>query len=124
MLLSILYRLSDMYHERPVRNKSSLNRGEDICKAFGNLVIQHYTQERNISYYAQQLNITPSHLSNTVKHITGKTVMDIISEVVKSTNTPIHEIEDSLNFPNVSFFGKYFKRLTGMSPQQYRNSDK
>ena len=78
MLLSILYRLSDMYHERPVRNKSSLNRGEDICKAFGNLVIQHYTQERNISYYAQQLNITPSHLSNTVKHITGKTVMDII----------------------------------------------
>ena len=132
MLLSILYRLSDMYHERPVRNKSSLNRGEDICKAFGNLVIQHYTQERNISYYAQQLNITPSHLSNTVKHITGKTVMDIISEVVivdaqaqlKSTNTPIHEIADSLNFPNVSFFGKYFKRLTGMSPQQYRNSDK
>ena len=132
MLLSILYRLSDMYHERPVRNKSSLNRGEDICKAFGNLVIQHYTQERNISYYAQQLNITPSHLSNTVKHITGKTVMDIISEVVivdaqaqlKSTNTPIHEISDSLNFPNVSFFGKYFKRLTGMSPQQYRNSDK
>ena len=102
MLLSILYRLSDMYHERPVRNKSSLNRGEDICKAFGNLVIQHYTQERNISYYAQQLNITPSHLSNTVKHITGKTVMDIISEVVivdaqaqlKSTNTPIHEIAD------------------------------
>lgn len=132
MLLSIMYRLSDMYHERPVRNKSSLNRGEDICKAFGNLVIQHYTQERNISYYAQQLNITPSHLSNTVKHITGKTVMDIISEVVivdaqaqlKSTNTPIHEIADSLNFPNVSFFGKYFKRLTGMSPQQYRNSDK
>lgn len=55
MLLSILYRLSDMYHERPVRNKSSLNRGEDICKAFGNLVIQHYTQERNISYYAQPL---------------------------------------------------------------------
>ena len=43
---------------------------------------------------------------------------------LKSTNIPIHEIAESLNFPNVSFFGKYFKRLTGMSPQQYRNSDK
>ena len=132
MLLSILYRLSDMYHERPIRSETALSRSEEICKTFNHLVIQHYTTERNILYYAKQMNITPTHLSNTVKHVTGKTVMDIISEVVivdakaqlKSTNIPIHEISDSLNFPNVSFFGKYFKRLTGMSPQQYRNSDK
>lgn len=132
MLLSILYRLSDMYHERPIRSETVLSRSEEICKTFSHLVIQHYTTERSIAYYAKQMNITPTHLSNTVKHITGKTVMDIISEVVivdakaqlKSTNIPIHEISDSLNFPNVSFFGKYFKRLTGMSPQQYRNSDK
>lgn len=132
MLLSILYRLSDMYHERPIRSETALSRSEEICKIFSHLVIQHYTTERNILYYAKQMNITPTHLSNTVKHVTGKTVMDIISEVVivdakaqlKSTNIPIHEISDSLNFPNVSFFGKYFKRLTGMSPQQYRNSDK
>ena len=132
MLLSILYRLSDMYHERPIRSETALSRSEEICKTFSHLVIQHYTTERNILYYAKQMNITPTHLSNTVKHVTGKTVMDIISEVVivdakaqlKSTNIPIHEISDSLNFPNVSFFGKYYKRLTGMSPQQYRNSDK
>lgn len=132
MLLSILYRLSDMYRERPIRSDTALSRSEEICKTFSHLVIQHYTTERNILYYAKQMNITPTHLSNTVKHVTGKTVMDIISEVVivdakaqlKSTNIPIHEISDSLNFPNVSFFGKYFKRLTGMSPQQYRNSDK
>lgn len=132
MLLSILYRLSDMYHTQPIRSQVGLNRGEEICRAFGHLVIQYYTQERSISYYAKQMGITPAHLSNTVKHVTGKTVMDIISDVVivdakaqlKSTNIPIHEIADSLNFPNVSFFGKYFKRLTGMSPQQYRNSDK
>lgn len=132
ILLSILYRLSDMYHERPIRSETALNRSEEICKTFSHLVIQHYTTERSIAYYAKQMNITPTHLSNTVKHVTGKTVMDIISEVVivdakaqlKSTNIPIHEISDSLNFPNVSFFGKYFKRLTGMSPQQYRNSDK
>ena len=132
MLLSILYRLSDIYHSQPLRNEVGLNRSEEICKQFGHLVIQHYTRERNISFYAEQLGITPAHLSNTVKHVTGRTVIDILSETVitdakaqlKSTNIPIHEIADSLNFPNVSFFGKYFKRLTGMSPQQYRNSDK
>ncbi|WP_455587707.1 helix-turn-helix domain-containing protein [Bacteroides sp.] len=132
MLLSILYRLSDMYHERPIWKETGSNRSEEICKKFGHLVIQHYTQERNVAYYAQQMGITPAHLSNTVKHVTGKTVMELISEVVivdakaqlKSTDLPIRDIAYSLNFPNVSFFGKYFKRLTGMSPQQYRNSDK
>lgn len=132
MLLSILYRLSDMYHDQPARKETFSSRSEEICKTFGHLVIQHYTQERNVSYYAKKMGITPAHLSNTVKNITGKTVMDFISEVVivdakaqlKSTNLPIREIAYSLNFPNVSFFGKYFKRLTGMTPQQYRNSDK
>lgn len=132
MLLSILYRLCDMYHDQPMRKETSSNRSEEICQAFGHLVIQHYIQERNISFYAEKMGITPAHLSNTVKSITGKTVMDLISEVVivdakaqlKSTNLPIREIAYSLNFPNVSFFGKYFKRLTGMTPIQYRNSDK
>lgn len=132
MLLSILYRLSDMYHDQPARKETFSSRSEEICKTFGHLVIQHYTQERNVSYYAKKMGITPAHLSNTVKNMTGNTVMDFISEVVivdakaqlKSTNLPIREIAYSLNFPNVSFFGKYFKRLTGMTPQQYRNSDK
>ena len=132
MLLSILYRLSDMYHDQPARKETCSSRSEEICKTFGHLVIQHYTQERNVSYYAKKMGITPAHLSNTVKNMTGKTVMDFISEVVivdakaqlKSTNLPIREIAYSLNFPNVSFFEKYFKRLTGMTPQQYRNSDK
>ena len=132
MLLSILYRLSDMYHDQPARKETFSSRSEEICKTFGHLVIQHYTQERNVSYYAKKMGITPAHLSNTVKNMTGKTVMDFISEVVivdakaqlKSTNLPIREIAYSLNFPNVSFFVKYFKRLTGMTPQQYRNSDK
>ena len=132
MLLSILYRLSDMYHDQPARKETFSSRSEEICKTFGHLVIQHYTQERNVSYYAKKMGITPAHLSNTVKNMTGKTVMDFISEVVivdakaqlKSTNLPIREIAYSLNFPNVSFFGKYFKRLTGMTPQQYINSDK
>lgn len=132
MLLSILYRLSDMYHDQPARKETFSSRSEEICKTFGHLVIQHYTQERNVSYYAKKMGITPAHLSNTVKNMTGKTVMDFISEVVivdakaqlKSTNLPIREIAYSLNFPNVSFFGKYFKWLTGMTPQQYRNSDK
>ena len=76
------------------------------------------------------MHLSAQHLCTTVKQQTGKTVADLIADVVimdakallKSTNMPIKEISISLSFPNVSFFGKYFKRYVGMSPQQYRNS--
>ena len=69
-------------------------------------------------------------LSTTVNKITGKTVTDIIAKLVitdaeaklKSTDLTIQEIAYSLNFPDISFFGKYFKRYTGMSPKQYREN--
>ena len=48
-------------------------------------------------------------------------IMDAKAQL-KSTNLPIYQIADSLNFNNVSFFGKYFKRYVGVSPQEYRNS--
>ncbi|MEG2573405.1 MAG: helix-turn-helix domain-containing protein, partial [Bacteroides sp.] len=116
--------------DQPSPINISSNRSEEICKAFGHLVIQHYSTERGIAFYAEKVGITPTHLSNTVKQITGKTVMDIISEMVitdakaqlKSTNLPVNQISDSLNFANVSFFGKYFKRYVGLSPQKYRDS--
>ena len=47
--------------------------------------------------------------------------MDAKSQL-KSTNRSVQEISDSLNFANMSFFGKYFKRYTGMSPLEYRNN--
>lgn len=131
ILLSILYRLKELYQatNKLVENPSS-SRNEKICKEFAHLAIQHYSQERNIAFYARKIGITPTHLSNTVKQVAGRTVMDIIAEMVitdakaqlKSTNTPINEIAESLNFANVSFFGKYFKRYVGMGPQKYRNS--
>lgn len=76
------------------------------------------------------LHISPQHLSTTVNKITGKTVTDIIAKLVitdaeaklKSTDLTIQEIAYSLNFPDISFFGKYFKRYTGMSPKQYREN--
>lgn len=130
ILLSILYRLKELYQSQHYSPEiPTSNRNEEISKEFAQLVVQHYSKERSITFYAQKIGITPTHLSNTVKHTTGRTVMDIISEMVitdakaqlKSTHSPINEISDSLNFANVSFFGKYFKRHVGVGPLKYRN---
>lgn len=128
-MFSVFYGLDSLY-QQTVFDKAMLAKGERICKDFAQLVIQNYTKERNVAFYAKKLGITPSHLSTTVRQIAGKTCTKIISEMViidakaqlKSTDLPIHEIAYSLNFTNMSFFGKYFKRYAGIGPQEYRNS--
>lgn len=110
--------------------QGGLTKNEQLCRNFGQLVMKHYAQTRNVAWYATQLGITHAYLCSVVKQVTGQTCMDIISSAVimdiksqlKLTNLPIQAISDSLNFSNLSFFGKYFKRHVGMSPLEYRNS--
>lgn len=125
----ILLGLGILYRDKVSQN-SGLSKSEQLSKEFGQLVMQYYMRERKVSFYAKRLGITPSYLCTTIKQITGKTCVEIISEMVvmdakaqlKSTDLSIRNIAYSLNFTNMSFFGKYFKRYTGVSPQEYRNS--
>lgn len=130
ILETLLYQVSSLYNRTTEAAGHRLSRGEEICKELLRLIMKHYAAERRVSFYADQMRLSAQHLCTTVKQQTGKTVADLIADVVvmdakallKSTNMPIKEISISLSFPNVSFFGKYFKRYVGMGPQQYRNS--
>jgi YesN/AraC family two-component response regulator len=107
------------------------NRQESIVEKFLQDAQDQYKQERRVGYYAQLQFITPKYLSMVVKLVTGKTVSDWINSFVilaaksqlKNTIKTIQEIAVELNFPNQSFFGKYFKKNTGMSPSDYRSSN-
>lgn len=120
--------LSLLYSSR-VLDKHSISKSEQISCDFSRLVMLHYTEVRNVSWYAERLGITHAHLCNTVKQATGRTCVEIISSMVimdakaqlKSTRLSIQEIAEALHFANMSFFGKYFKRYVGMSPLEYRN---
>ncbi|MDY3268097.1 MAG: helix-turn-helix domain-containing protein [Phocaeicola sp.] len=86
--------------------------------------------KHSLSFFAERLNLTPNYLSGRVKEYTGRTAMEWIEDSVileaktmlKHTDLSIQEIAYKLNFPTQTFFGKYFKRITGMSPKQYKNS--
>lgn len=120
--------ISIIYNKK--NEKVTLTKAGQTCRLFVQLVIQHYQETRNVAWYAERLKITHAHLCTIVKQITGRTCVDIISSMVimdaksqlKSTQLSIQEISDSLNFANMSFFGKYFKRYVGMSPLDYRNN--
>lgn len=129
ILLTILHGIGSIHQNINISTRT-FSRGEEIVKRLVQHIIKHYTKERSVSFYAELLHISPQHLSTTVNKVTGKTVTDIIAKLVitdaeaklKSTDLTIQEIAYSLNFPDISFFGKYFKRYTGMSPKQYRES--
>ena len=121
--------ISMIYKRKTDNENVTSSKSEQLCKAFTQLVMQHYNDNRNVAWYAEKLGITHAHLCSIVKQSTGKTCADIISSMVimdaksqlKSTHQSIQVISDSLNFANMSFFGKYFKRHVGMSPLEYRN---
>lgn len=121
--------ISLIYKKKTDNENITSSKSEQLCKAFTQLVMQHYNDNRNVAWYAEKLGITHAHLCSIVKQSTGKTCADIISSMVimdaksqlKSTHQSIQVISDSLNFANMSFFGKYFKRHVGMSPLEYRN---
>ena len=121
--------ISLLYKKKTDNENITSSKSEQLCKAFTQLVMQHYNDNRNVAWYAEKLGITHAHLCSIVKQSTGKTCADIISSMVimdaksqlKSTHQSIQVISDSLNFANMSFFGKYFKRHVGMSPLEYRN---
>ena len=101
-----------------------------IVERFMELVQEHYREERLIGFYADKLCITPKYLSKLVKDNTGRSAGEWIDShvilearaMLQSSDMTIQQIATSLNFPNQSFFGKYFKRATGLSTKQYRNS--
>ena len=101
-----------------------------IVERFMELVQEHYHEERLIGFYADKLCITPKYLSKLVKENTGRSAGEWIDShvilearaMLQSSDMTIQQIAASLNFPNQSFFGKYFKRATGLSPKQYRSS--
>lgn len=100
---------------------------EYFCR-FMQVLSQSYKAERRVEFYASKLCITPKYLSALIKEVSGKRPSEWIEELVmleaksllRYSKITIQEIAYQLNFPNSSFFGKYFKRYTGLSPKNYR----
>lgn len=128
LTLSMFYGYSHLKHEVN-EVKSTNSRQEEIFTQFTEFLERHHKKEREIAFYADKMCITSKHLSQVIKDYTGKTALGLIEEYViseaksmlLSTTMSIQQISDELKFPSQSVFGKYFKRVAGISPSEYRN---
>jgi AraC-like DNA-binding protein len=86
------------------------------------------SKERTVSFYADRCCVSPKYFSKMIHLASGKTPIQLIKErviveakvLLNSTDMSIQEIAEALNFPNDSFFCRYFKQEVKMSPMKYR----
>lgn len=100
-----------------------------IAKQYNELLAQNIAQHQKISFYASLLKITPNHLNKVVKLTTGKTATELLNEIrileakvqLKSSVVAISDIAFNLGYNDASYFIKSFKKITGITPLEYRN---
>jgi len=99
-----------------------------IYLRFMELLQANYREHRTVAYYADQLELSPKYLSKVIQTESGQSALRWIENYVlleakallKQNNNSILSISQKMNFPNQGSFGKFFHRLTGLSPKEYR----
>ena len=129
-LLSIMRRSSEQTDDQLRQEElTSSSHKKRIIDNFMKLVEESDGRIRRVDEFASQLNITPKYLSTILKEVMNRRpstyillyTMKAIEHRLRFTDMTMQEIAHDLKFPNASFFGKYFKERTGMTPLEYRN---
>ena len=104
-------------------------RVRELFNRFMMLLEKDYKISRDVNYYAEKMNISSKYLTNIVNQVTGHTPKTIIDQYVilqlklhlKRSTQSIKEMAWEFHFADVSFFCRYFKKHTGLTPQQIRS---
>lgn len=130
LIQALIYRMADslkhIVHSQDMA--SSLQSKDFLFRSFLDLLMNTHPTPRSVAWYSNQLHKTPKYLSAAIKQASGKTASDWIHQIViaeisdmlKNSSKTIKEICNELDFPNLSFFGRYVRTHLGVSPKVYR----
>ncbi|SNR74867.1 AraC family transcriptional regulator [Flavobacterium sp. ov086] len=120
ILVKILSTDSDSHHK-------SATRPMDLSLQFRDILFKYHRDEKRVTFYADKLSVTENYLNKCVKNITQKSPkqwineMDInYSKALLQSSKDIAEIAYQLNFHTASHFTQLFKKITGITPKEYR----
>ena len=107
-------------------------RVEELFLRFIQLLPQHFVEHRDIAFYADCLCITTTYLSRVVRQVSGRTVADYIDQMLlmesswllQTTPLTVAQIADRLHFAETTTFARFFKRMKGCTPKEFRNDKK
>lgn len=124
----MLVKLNRMYgvRQKEIYSKNSIT----LVKQYSRLVNEHFLRERSVQFYANQIGISPGHLSEIVKEVLDFTPGQLIrsmlileaKRLLTSTDMTIAQVSDALMFKDPSYFSRYFKRESGATPVAFRQN--
>lgn len=133
IVLESLFRLLLVCLYRGLRRHSGLktvvnDRRVQLMRQFQNLIDQHFNEIRSVAAYADLMSVTPTHLSRSIKTVSGKTAGEIIharilleaKRQLMFSDMPIAEIAYAQKFASPSYFSRFFSGQTGESPRTFR----
>ena len=118
--------------EHSIERHRFSNRQEELFLGFQRLVTQHFTEHHDIGFYASELCITTTYLSRIVRQVSGgRTVVNYINQLLlmeasyllRQTSLSVAQIADRLHFADTTTFGRFFTRLKGVSPKEFRKGE-
>ncbi|MBR3454008.1 MAG: AraC family transcriptional regulator [Bacteroidaceae bacterium] len=126
LTLFLLDLMNDM--ERNLVHHRLSERTEKLFISFIRLLPKHFLEHHDIRFYADRLHITTTYLSRIVRQVTGRTVVDYISQMLlmeaswllQTTDLSIAVIAERLHFADQSSFGRFFTRMKGVNPKRFR----
>ncbi len=116
------------FMELATNSHQAPQRMEELFIVFLRLVSEYFIEHHDIAFYAERMNISPSYLSRVVKQLTGRTVGEYINQLLAmeasfllaTTSNTITQIADRLHFADTASFSKFFLRMKGMNPREFR----
>lgn len=133
MLLSLLaigYEYLNFYRrEQDARWSDTRHAG--LLNRFCNLVVEHYRDSRDVKFYADSLHLSPKHFSRVIRSLTGgmspadwieQYVVAQARHLLATQQLTVKEVAYRLGYTESASFCRFFKRATGLTPQQYRDT--
>ena len=130
LLAALLHLLADVLAPLAPNAQAGTTRGQELLAGFQRLLRQHFRAWKQPAQYAAPLAVTPAHLNDTVKALSGHSLSQhlqarVILEAKRLlfySEEPVKQIGYALGYDDPVYFGKLFKKVTGLTPQQFRHS--
>lgn len=129
LIAAVVNYIAGLYDRYGSDTPAVQSRGQDVFNRFIALVNEQCFQHHTLDYYADKLCITQRYLGTLVKQASGTTAKEWIDRALineakvalKHSDITIAQLADKLSFPNPAFFSKFFRRMTGLTPSQYKS---
>ena len=130
LCLTMMYDIFEAHAQRDATDTHSDRTAYIVKQLMALLATGISRTERDVSYYAERLNVSPKYLSATVKRVTGHSVtsyidrhtVPILKEYLNDERLSLTQIAELMNFASLSYFSRYCTKHLGQSPSEYRQS--